>query len=98
MSLGAAAVPPWRVFLFAREDSTGKEQKHFFQTDLQEHCIHRKEWQAKAAALPVLETFLQCDDTIFLEVSAMNVLFLERFLLLPASPASLRLLVPTLLL
>lgn len=42
--------------------------------------------------------YLEHDDILFLEVSDTNVLFLERFLLLPAFPASLRLLVPIFLL
>lgn len=53
---------------------------------------------AKPAALPIFRTFLRHDDILFLEVSDTNVLFLERFLLPPAAPASLRLLVPIFLL
>lgn len=56
------------------------------------------EQRARPAVLPTFRTFLHHDDILFLEVSDTNVLFLERFLLLPASPASRTLLGPIFLL
>lgn len=97
--LGRLCGPHWRAsFSLHGRARQWRIINTFFQTDLQECWIHWREWRAKPAALPIFETFLRHNDILILEVSDTNVLFLERFLLLPASPASLGLLVPIFLL
>lgn len=88
-SFGAAPWSPrWHVSFFLHERTQKRRTTSAFLKSICE--------SAERSGGPRQQScqYLEHDDILFLEVSDTNVLFLERFLLLPASPASFRLLVP----
>lgn len=89
---GCSVVPCWHVSFFLHERT---QKQRIINTFLK---MIRKSAEESGGPSQQCCQYLEHDGILFLEVSDTNVLFLERFLLLPVSPASLRLPVPIFLL